>query len=541
MKYSDVFAQTLVDHGLDVMFGVLGDANMYLGDRYAQQPGARFVATANEAGAVLMAAGYAGVSQRIGAATVTHGAITNCVGALFEASRGHYPLVLLAGDTARGDRFNLQGLPQREIVRPTGAAFIEAGSPDSAARDVAAAVRRAAEDQGPVVLSIPSDFQRADSDAAVLGPMNKHTDSVTVPSAAAVEDAAGLLLSSHRPIILAGRGAARAGAESAITHLAERIGAPVATTLRGQGLFAEDPFNIGVWGTLSSPAGLDAIVKSDCIVVFGASLSPLTTMKGEMIAGKRIIQIDAVPEALGRDFPVTVGIVGDLVATAVALTELVDEAEGVRSSFRGPRLAQELADWRAEDREVRQPTGSLDIRDALHRINALVPRERTLAIDAGRFAHETLRIMDVADPLAYLHALNIAQIGMSLSYGIGGSLGAPDRPSVVMIGDGGFMLGGLTEFNTAVRAGANIVVFVMNDGAYGAEYWRFAAEGLDTKLLTFDWPDFAGVANALGGLGVTVRELADFDAVEKMLSGQTGPILVDVILDRDAVPDPGDH
>ena len=540
MSYSDHFAQALVDNGLDTMFGVLGDANMYLGQAYVKAPGTRYVAAANEGGAVLMAAGFAAATDRVGAATVTHGAITNAVSALFEAARGRRPLVLVAGEAARNDRDNLQNLPNREIVASTGALYHAVRGVDSVYEDVAQGVRLAESSRCPVVLGVPSDFQRRSCAAQPLELMNTAMGQLA-PNPGSLEEAAAFVSAANRPIILAGRGAGSPNTVAGLLKLAERVGAPVATTLRGKGAFANDPFNLGIWGTLATPVCLDTVTKCDLVLAFGASLSPLTTMRGELMAGKRIVQVDTDPAAIGRYQSVELGIVADAEVVARELIGLLDEAEVPAKSFRSADLQRAIAEFDVEDRRVRQADGPLHIVDALHQINDLCPASRTLSIDAGRFAHEALRVLQVDRPDAYLHALNVSQIGMSLSYGIGGAVGVPDRPSVVVIGDGGFMLGGLAEFNTAVRYGLDLLVFVINDGAYGAEYYRFVAEDADPTLTTFDWPDLADVATSLGGRGITVKALGEFDEVKRALEDRHGPVLVDVRLDRDHIPDPGAH
>src|SRR4051794_10888334 len=127
-RFNDVLAHELAGHDGEVMFGVVGGGNMYVVHSFHRNAGGRFVAAANEGGAVLMAAGYAAVTGRVGVATVTHGAIANCVSALFDATRGHYPLVVVAGDTVRSEAFHLQNIPQRDVVVPTGAAYREVRS-----------------------------------------------------------------------------------------------------------------------------------------------------------------------------------------------------------------------------------------------------------------------------------------------------------------------------------------------------------------------------------------------------------------------------
>lgn len=104
-------------------------------------------------------------------------------------------------------------------------------------------------------------------------------------------------------------------------------------------------------------------------------------------------------------------------------------------------------------------------------------------------------------------------------------------PVVLVCGDGGFMHGGITEFGTAVREGLDIIVVVCNDGGYGAEHVQLADRGLDPAISLFAWPDLVTVAEALGGTGVTVRDLDDLPLVDKVIAARSGPLLVDLRLD----------
>ena len=540
MKFNDVVASALKAHGVEVMFGVMGDANMYIADSFHRREGGRFVAAANEGGGVLMAAGYAAVTGRVGVATVTHGAIANCVSALLDATRGHYPLVVLAGDTSRTEPLHLQNIPQRDIVLPTGAAYRQARSVDTAADDLAKAMGQARSEQRPVVLEIPVEFQQAETEVGV-GPVQQMVAGVRTPAESDLEDAAGIIISSSRPLVIGGRGATAPGTAEILRSFAERIGAPLATTLRGKDLFADDPFDIGIFGTLADPVAGEVISRADCLVVFGAALSALTTLKGELLAGKRVVQVDADPSALGRHFPVDIAIAGDAGVTARRLIELVEAAEAPPARFRTPELAERIAGRHQADEAAAHAGGPLTLTGVLQRVNDIVPRDRTLAIDGGRFSHEALRILDVKDPRNYAHCLNVGHIGLSVSYGIGAAVGRPDLPCLVVAGDGGFMLGGLAEFNTAVRNKAGVVVLLLNDSAYGAEYYRFIEQSLDPMLTTFEWPEFTGIARALGGVGVQIREWADFDGLPDLLATAQGPVLVEVILDPGSIPDPGLH
>jgi thiamine pyrophosphate-dependent acetolactate synthase large subunit-like protein len=487
-----------------------------------------------------MAAGYAAVTGRVGVATVTHGAIANCVSALLDATRGHYPLVVVAGDTARSEGFHLQNIPQREIVVPTGAAYRQVRTVDSGPADLGAAMAQARAERRPVVLEVPADFQQAEA-APWSGSTPCYTAGVLSPAAEELEEAAGIIIGASRPLIIAGRGAGGPGTADALREFGTRIGAPLGTTLRGKGLFAGDPFDIGVVGTLAHPVASEVIARADCLVVFGAALSALTTLRGELLAGKRVIQVDTDPAALGRYVPVDVAIAADVSATLTGLTALLDEAEAPPTRFRNDELTRRNVAWHEEDRAAALTEGPLTLTGVLHRIDAAVPRERTLAIDGGRFSHEALRILSVDHPWSYAHCLNVGHIGMSVGYGIGAAVGRTDVPALVVCGDGGFMLGGLAEFNTAVRNGLDVVVVLLNDGAYGAEYYRFVEQSLDPRLTTFAWPSFADIAVALGGTALRVERWADLDRLADVARPGCGPVLVEVVLDVATIPDPGEH
>lgn len=541
-RVNDVLASALKTNGVEVMFGVMGDANMYVVDSFQRNEGGRYLSSANEAGAVQMASGYAAVTGRVGVATVTHGAIANAVSALFEASRGHYPVLVVAGDTAREQGFHLQNIPQREVVVPTGAAYREVRGVATVEADLLAALSQALGERRPVVLDLPADFQQAVAVGADRVPAPRRVPGVLTPRREDLEEAAAVIMSAHRPLVLAGRGAAAPGTGEVLRAFATRIGAPVMTTLRGKDLFAGDPFDLGIFGTLANPIGSEVIGNADCVVAFGAALSSLTTLRGELLLGKRVIQVDTDQAAHGRYFPVDVAVSGDVAVTAGLLLELLDEAEAPPAHGRDDRLASRISAWRDQDRaSADQAQGPLTLTGVLHRIDRLLPAGRSLSIDGGRFSHEALRIMSVTHPWHYAHCLNVGHIGMSVGHGIGAAVGRPQAPALVIAGDGGFMLGGLAEFNTAVRHHLDLVVVLLNDSAYGAEYYRFVAQDLDPKPTTFEWPGFAGVADALGGTGVRIEDWSDFDRLAAAIGPGAGPVLAEVILDVDAIEDPGEH
>jgi acetolactate synthase I/II/III large subunit len=536
MYFHEGIAEALADAGISTVFGVLGDANLYMMSSFQQLAGGHYYSVSNEIAAVLAAAGYARASGRLGVATVTHGpALTNTVTALVDSVRAHTPLLLIAGDTAETDRGNLQDVPQREIVRSTGAGFVQLRAPETLAEDLATAMRRATAESRPVVLNIPADFQWQEVIYKPV-PVTPLAAQAVRPDPAALGLAVGIVASARRPVVLAGRGAAAPDARAALLRLADRIGAPLATTLRGKDLFRGQRFDLGIFGTLADAVTLETVLSSDCVIAFGAGLNRYTTAEQSLLSGKRVVQVDIDRDAIGRWAPVDVGVIGDTAVVADSIMAMLDEAEVGPTAFASDALAEKLASGDRHGFADRSTDRTIDLRTAVRRLEDAFPAERTLVIDAGRFIGQAFTMLHVPEPSAYVHTANFGSVGLGMGCAIGASFGAPGRPVLLVCGDGGFMLGGLAEFSTAVRHGVDLVVVVMNDGAYGAEHIQFRNKQLDPAISTFDWPDFGPVATALGGAGFTARNVAELDAALAAIPHRTRPVLIDVKLDPDAVP-----
>src|SRR5438445_1166970 len=206
-------AQALHDHGVDVVFGLMGDGNLFVVDSFVKNTGGRFISVTHEAAGVLAANGYGRTTGRVGVATVTHGpALTNIVTPLVESVRGRQPLVVVAGDTARADAGNLQEIDQRSVIEPTGAGFVQVRSFDSVVDDVASAFRRAETERRPIVLNVPIEFQWEEVEYQPTP--RDHTVQAIRPSDEALDRALGLIASARRPVVLAGVGASSKAAEA---------------------------------------------------------------------------------------------------------------------------------------------------------------------------------------------------------------------------------------------------------------------------------------------------------------------------------------
>ena len=525
-------AQSLKDHGVETIFGLMGDANLFMVDSFVRDCSGRFVPAAHEGSSVLMALAYTHVAGKVGVATVTHGpALTNCMTALTEGARGHIPMVLLAGDTPVANPRHLQSIDQREVVKATGAGFEQMRTPETVAMDVARAFYRAQVERRPIVLNMPADFMWREA---------AHTPSVldvfTAPGGVAegeiLDNAIGMIASARRPLILAGAGAVKAREE--IIKLADRLEAPLATTLKAKGLFKDHPYNIDIFGTLSTPAAYELIAQSDCIICFGASLHDFTTDQGKLMKDKRIVQIDVTPTAIGGGLHPDAALVADAGLTAETILYWLNEAEIPASGFTRDLDIAKLTEHPIGPNKTAE--GCINYIHALERLEEVLPKDRLLVTDGGRFMTEVWVRLSVQGPQSFVATTNFGSIGIGLQEAIGAGVAAPEKPVVMFTGDGGFMMGGINEFNTAVRLGLDLIVIVANDSAYGAEHIQFIDRKMDPSLTEFHWPSFAEIGASLGGQGYTVRNNAELEEALAAIPNRTGPMMIELKLDPHDVP-----
>jgi len=525
-------ARAVADHGITTMFGLMGDANLFMVDSFVRDTSGRFVPAAHEGNSVLMALAYTHVSGKVGVATVTHGpALTNCATALTEGVRSHSPIVVLAGDTPVDNPRHLQSIDQRELVKATGAGFEQVRTIQTITKDVARAFYRAQVERRPIVLNMPADFmwQQVIHETHVL-------DVFTAPGGVAeggiLDEAIGMIASARRPLILAGGGAV--DAKDSLVRLADRLEAPLATTLKAKGLFNDHPYNMDIFGTLSTPAAYDIIAKSDCIVCFGSALHNFTTYQGKLMRNKRVIQIDVEPSAIGGSLHPDAALLADAGLTADTILWWLNEAEIAPSGFTRELDGVALTEHPVGSTSTAE--GCINFVQALERLEKVFPDNRILVTDGGRFMTEVWCRISVPDPRSNVVTANFGAIGQGLQEAIGACLAAPDRPVALFTGDGGFMMGGINEFNTAVRMGLNLTVIVANDSAYGAEHIQFLDRKMDPGLSMFEWPSFAATATALGGVGIEVTSMEELEAALERLDGVKVPALIELKLDPNDVP-----
>jgi thiamine pyrophosphate-dependent acetolactate synthase large subunit-like protein len=521
---AEVVGRTLAELGVRDAFGVLGSGN-FIATQAMHASGVAFHHARHEGGAICMADGYARVTGRVGVCSVHQGpGFTNTMTGLTEAAKARTPLLLIAGEApAAAVRSNFR-LDQAGLAETVGAVAERVHSGESAAEDVARAFRRAQVERRPVLLSMPLDVQT--EPAAATRPSSPGLPSPPAPSS--LDQVVDRIAAARRPLILAGRGAVLAGAREPLEALGDAIGAVLATSAMGHGLFTGSPWAVGISGGFASPLAARLISSSDLVLAFGAALTRWTTKDGALIADAKVVHVDLDADAAHR--PVDVAVIGDAAATARALLDAGVQNAGVRDDA----LAAEIAtgSWRDEPYEDVGGDGHIDPRTLSIALDALLPAERTVAVDSGHFMGFPPMYLRVPDPAGFVFTQAFQSIGLGLASGIGAAIARPDRLTVACLGDGGALMS-LPELETLARLRLPMLVVIYNDAAYGAEVHHFRPHGHPVELVQVPDTDFAALASAAGARGVTVRGPEDLGAVEDWLASRDGPMIVDAKITAD--------
>jgi thiamine pyrophosphate-dependent acetolactate synthase large subunit-like protein len=476
-----------------------------------------------------MADGYGRCTGRVGVVSVHQGpGLTNTMTGLTEAAKSRTPLLVLSGETPAAALTSNFRIDQHDLVESVGAIADRVHSPKTAADDAQRAYQRAATERRPVVLMLPIDIQPQPAQGTEPTQPPLPPLPAPEPASEAIAAAAERIAAATKPAIIAGRGAVLSGAGPALDALGERIGAVLATSAPANGLFAGLPNSLGISGGFASPFAAEVLPQADLVLVAGASVNHWTTKHGAMInPAATVIQVDIDPKAIGRNRPVHLALIGDVKATAEALTRAVQHNG---TGFRTPELAEQIATrrWHHDPYEDASTDEFIDPRTLTIALNQRLPGDRAVAVDSGHFLGYPSMYLDVPDAHAWLFPNGFQAVGLGLGNAIGAAIAQPERVTVAALGDGGAFMA-LAELETAARLKLDrLVVVIYDDAAYGAEVHHFAPMGHDVSRVRFPDADLAGIATAAGARGHTVRTVEDLNVIDEWLDERRGhPLVLD--------------
>ncbi|MFD0687308.1 thiamine pyrophosphate-binding protein [Actinomadura fibrosa] len=536
MKAYEAMAEAFVREGTTDVFGMMGDANMHWMDALAQR-GVRLYEVRHEGSGLGMADGWARAAGRPGVVTTTSGpGVSQLATSMLCASRAGTPLVAFCGETAWGDEGAVQYLDQRRFAAAIECGFVHLSKADQAEEAVQRAFYLARTENRPVMLSAPIDVQvQAYEPGDYIPSSDLLPASRPLPDPAAIEAARALIEGSKRVVVIAGRGARRAGAGEEILELQARTGALLATTLQAKNWLCDrTEYHVGLSGLFGSKPAQELLQEADCVVAVGASLNHYTTEHGYLYPEARYVQIDTAPNVvMGTGRPADCYVQADAVT---ALTELNRALGTTRvEGFHTAETRSRLTGWLDAPIDYVDEPGRIDPREAIKVLDAAMPGEFDLVLGSG---HQT----DFGTMLFQRSRQVTSNYGMFGAIGQAplltiGQIVATGRPAFVVEGDASFLMH-LPEFETACRYGLPLLVVVMNDEGLGAEYHKLGAKGLTKDLAIIPNPELGGVAQALGGGGATVRSAAELEAAVAEYVADPRPFVIDVRITREVLSVP---
>jgi thiamine pyrophosphate-dependent acetolactate synthase large subunit-like protein len=518
--------------GITYVFGLMSDDTAVFATAL-DAIGIRFHGARHENNAVAMAEGHAYATGKLTIVVIGRGPATaNGLLAAVSASRMGSPVLVIYGAASIGGAPNPIGPDYKEfnatgVLQAAGISCFPATSPDSARgalADAAAAARKGAL----TALLLPVNVQYANTSVPVAEPPRAAPAArQPVPARAqSIAAAVALLEKSQRPVIVAGMGAHKAGAKQALEALAEKTGALLMTTARGKDMFRGSPYNLDILGSFSHSAGRRMMEQADCVVVFGAGLNFLTMSFGASIPAVPLIQVDTQRAHIGRWTAAEVAVIGDARLVAEQLLAALPARPGGNKPFHAPETLKMLAGFdRAQDFQPANTPRTVDPRSLGMALDKLLPADRNIVCDAGNFLG-VVPYLGVPDPGHFKMTSDFASIGLGFGTALGVAKGRPDKTTVLLIGDGGFLMT-LGELETVVREDLPLVIVLMNDCAYGAELHFLKMRNLPVEKSMFPDVDFAPIAAGFGFQVATIRTLDDLRAAAPMLAKPQGPILLD--------------
>lgn len=517
--------RVLRDQGIKTVFGLLGGSMLELYDAMHRGGEIAYVGARDERAAGHMADAYARVT---GGPGVVLGAqagpgVVNLATAVAEAHLAYSPLVVIAGAISRRDlgKDTFQEVDQVALFAPIAKRSILVTEPARLAEMLRDAIRLAMSGRrGPVVLHVPRDLFAAEVAPPPSGPVVPAKSGP--PAAETVVQIVALLAEARRPVIVAGGGLKWAGGTADLCALAEALEIPVvAATGHADVMPHGHPLFAGQGGPRGNAVASRLTREADLMMVLGSRLGFNSTFLSHdhVSPSARIVQVDIEGSAIGRYFPVAVGVQADARETARALLAAASDLgsagwQGWLEAFKSARDALSAE----RDAEARNDARPMHPRRALAEIRQALPEDAIVTLDTGNAC------LQAADRLAHYRApglitpLDFGLVGFGYAAALGAKAAAPDRAVVAVMGDGAFGFT-LAEITTAVRHGLPVVAVVLDNGAWGAEK-AYQSEFFGGRLLgaDIDSPPYDEVARLCGALGTAVHG-----------PGELGPALSDAL------------
>ncbi len=530
----------------EFVFGLIGSATMEIFDALYDAQDIKLIGVHDERTGTHMADGYARASGKTGVVLAGQNGpgTTNLVTGLAQAKAAYTPLVSIGGALSSEHLYRdaFQEVDQQALFTPITKKTWTATSSERVPEMMREAFRVAnAPRKGPVQLNLPRNVLSGQAEfAAMQNPSDYRPVSVQAAPESSINQAAGLLNNAARPVIMVGGGIKNTAAGAHAMALAEAYNIPVVSSPgHGDAVPFGHPLNAGQMGPRGNLVASRLVKEADVILALGTRIGFNATFYSYDNINKaaKIIHVEQEPTAIGRYFPVEMGIWGDAPTVAMQLLAAADrlsqraEAQAWSDALKAERagfLARRDAEALIESNPI-QPSGLYKI------LRDICPQNSAFTMDAGTLCLQATDAMNYWQPKSLFTPLDFGLVGFSFAAGLGVKLAMPERPVISLMGDGGF---GMTtsELSTAVDYGINTVTIVMNNGCWGAEK-AYQRDFFNGRYIGADIssPPFDKLAELYGAKGYRAETLGEtVEALEAALACEK-PAVIDVQVDPAAL------
>lgn len=541
-----IMAKYLEQENVKYFFGVPGAHVLPIYDAIYRTTSIKPVLTKHEAGGAFLAYGYAAVTGNLGVCCGTVGpGATNLVSGVAAAHMDSIPLLVLTGQVGtkafgRSAHQEATGygrsIDQCALFQNITKMSIMITNKDSVSRTVQSAIRAAHSGRpGPVHIAFPSNIQLEEINEEIL-PSESYRpySNVNTLHTDQIQTMADLLYKAENPAMLIGYGASKCANDGILIELAERLQTPVATSGKAKGVFPEDhPLSLGVLSIRGSKAANTYLRSNvDVLLVVGTDFSEMTShgWDPKLQPSKALIQIDIDPNEIGKNYPVSVGLVVDARAAIHSINSYLSKSP--------PKANRDLTPFKKskqyfEETESFSEKLPMKPQRLMRELRASLPRSTSIFGDMGNTYSWILRYFQ-----SYPEGINflpsgMACMGSSVAACIGGKLGRPDSPVVCICGDGDFLMTGM-EVLTAVEYKIPIIWVILKNNRLGAihDVQVLSYQGRISASM-FNEIDFVSIAKAFGAQGFRVEKPEDIAPTVKNALEINGPVILEAIIDPD--------
>ncbi len=543
---SELLVRYMEQLGIETIFGMPGAHILPVYDSLYSST-VKTVLAKHEQGAAFMACGYARASGRIGACITTAGpGATNLVTGIANAYADRQPVLILTGETSthifgKGGLQESTGeggsIDQDELFKSITRYRKVIERTDYLANVLNQTSRvLLSPTSGPVLLCIPFNVQKELVDENLLDQVHTQQSEPEPGNSRAIDALTGLILEARNPVIVAGYGCIRSGAQAQVSELSESLNIPVTSSMKGKGVISEQSaLSLGSLGVTSTGYAYKYIIdNADAIIFLGAGFNERTSYlwDASLLHDKKIAQVDSNPEQIDKVFKSDVAVTGDIKSTLNGVLNTLD-AQGVDRQAARKQIA-------VNDPVSRRDAGSSRIFESgfalvesfYKRLEQHFPQDLVVFDDNMIFAQS---FFNVSSGNRFYPNSGVSSLGHAIPAAIGARF-ARDKPTLAILGDGGFQMCCM-ELMTAVNYDLPITVVMFNNSTMGLirknQYQSYGQRYLDCDFVN---PDYGLLARSFGIEFQHVETEADLDRLftETDFSGST--TLVEIMIDKDAFP-----